>query len=157
MPQSFYLDSGPGLGWPWRFGTHPARLACRQFASMKTSFHLHGGMATGDELALELSSRVDQPTSRLAVWIFGRRVLSVRWQGETFVPMFQFDRADLSIRKVVSDVIDELRTPFDSWELALWFTEPNLWLGGAMPVELVVKDERAVLGAARADRFIALG
>jgi hypothetical protein len=82
--------------------------------------------------------------------------LHVHWQGETFLPMFQFDR-DLSIRSAVSRVIDELIAPFDDWELALWFSQPNLWLGGATPVALVLSDENGVLGAARADRFIALG
>ena len=109
---------------------------------MKACFERHGGMASANELALALHALA---------------VLSVRWHGETFVPLFQFERSDLAIRKVVCDVIEELRTPFDNWELALWFAQPNLWLGGAVPAELVTKDERAVLGAARADRFIALG
>jgi hypothetical protein len=157
VPRCLYADSGPNMGWPWRFGAYSDRLAERQFASMQTRFGRHGGMATGSELALELHGRVDAPTSRIASWISRRSVVSVRWHGETFLPLFQFDRTEMSIRRVVSDVIEELRSPFDSWELALWFIEPNLWLGGATALELLCTNERDVLGAARADRFIALG
>jgi hypothetical protein len=42
-------------------------------------------------------------------------------------------------------------------EIGDWFVEPNVWLGGAAPIELMNRDVEAVLLAARADRFVAAG
>jgi hypothetical protein len=54
-------------------------------------------------------------------------------------------------------VIAELSPIFDGWELASWFAKPNLWIADAKPIDLVDECLGAVLGAARADRFIAAG
>jgi hypothetical protein len=45
----------------------------------------------------------------------------------------------------------------DNWTLAWWFTEPNAWLKGRRPVDMVDGQFSEVLGAARADRFVAVG
>jgi hypothetical protein len=45
----------------------------------------------------------------------------------------------------------------DAWELAQWFSDPNQWLHGARPADLIRSNPFAVIQAARADRFIMAG
>ena len=116
-----------------------------------------GGLASGDELTFLLRRRTSQPISMLARWIVERRVVSFGWRGEYLLPMFQFDRASMSVRRPVSAVLDEFDGTFEDWDLASWFALPNTWLGDEAPVDALPRDPHAVLQAARADRFIARG
>jgi len=131
-------------------------------ADARTSEVLHafgrtGGIVSGDELTVLLRDRTSQPISMLARWIVERRVVSFGWHGEYLVPMFQFDRADMTVLRSVSAVLDEFEGTFDDWDLATWFALPNDWLGEKAPVDVLPRDPHAVLQAARADRFIARG
>ena len=62
-----------------------------------------------------------------------------------------------SLRPPIQRVIAELKGVYDDLELAIWFAQPNSWLAGASPVQVLGNDVPAVLGAARADRFVATG
>ncbi len=65
--------------------------------------------------------------------------------------------AKLSSRPALKLAVAELESFLDSDRVAAWFGEPNLWLGHRRPVELVDECPDCVLGAARADRCLALG
>jgi hypothetical protein len=121
------------------------------------AFRRTGGLVSGDELTFRLRGRTSQPISMLARWIVERRVVSFGWQGEYLLPMFQFDQADMGVRRSVSAVLDEFEDTFDDWELASWFALPNGWLGDDAPVDMLLRDPQAVLQAARANRFVARG
>jgi hypothetical protein len=137
---------------PWRTDATSA-----QHIAMVDAYRRTGGLIGGTELALRLRPHSTQPLSLLARWIVMRRVVSYVWQSEILVPLFQFEPRDMSVRRDVSQVLDELADTFDDWELAAWFAQPNSWLQGAAPVALIGADQPAVLQAARADRFIARG
>ena len=121
------------------------------------AFRRTGGLLSGDELTFLLRGRSSQPISMLARWIVERRVVSFGWHGEYLLPMFQFDRADMTVRRSVSAILDEFEGTFDDWDLATWFAMPNRWLEDEAPVDALLVDPHAVLQAARADRFIARG
>ena len=120
-------------------------------------FSATGGVIGGDELARLLRSATDQPISLLAHWIVSREVLNFSIDSENFLPKFQFDFDRMTVRPGVRAVIDELRAPFDDWELAQWFTRTNNWLDGRSPAEALADNPSDVLQAARADRFVAMG
>ena len=84
-------------------------------------------------------------------------MVSFGWQGGYLVPMFQFDCADMTVRRQVTAILDEFEGTFDDWDLATWFALPNSWLGDEAPVDVLPLDPHATLEAARADRFIARG
>ena len=121
------------------------------------AFQRTGGLASGNEVTFLLRRCTSQPISALARWIVERRVVSFAWQGEYLLPMFQFDRADMTVHRHVSAVLDEFDGTFQDWELATWFALPNAWLGEEAPVDVLPLDPHGVLQAARADRFIARG
>ena len=87
--------------------------------------------------------------------VFLRDIFSFEWQNHFWVPMFQFHNQDLSVKQEVRRVVHELTDVLDNWTLAEWFTEPNAWLKGGRPVDMVDGNFSYVLGAARADRFVA--
>jgi hypothetical protein len=146
----------------WRSRLWTSASFCPIDADPRASEVLHafrrtGGLVNGDELTFLLRGRTSQPISMLARWIVERRVVSFGWHGERLLPMFQFDRADMTVRRPVSAILDEFEGTFDDWDLATWFALPNAWLAHDAPVDALALDPHAVLQAARADRFIARG
>jgi hypothetical protein len=132
-------------------------LAQRQFLAIEQALAQHGGLMTGEDLTLRLRARSEQPLSIVARWIVSRQIISIAWQAQTLIPVFQFSADDLSLRACVSAATAELAPVFDDWELLSWFTQPNCWLQDAAPVAMLDVDALAVSRAARADRFIARG
>jgi len=124
---------------------------------MEAAYRRSGGIARGNDVVLMLRQCSSQPMSRLARWIVARDVVSFKCHGTTWLPLFQFGGATLSVLPAVSAVIQELADVFDDWELAAWFAQANTWLRGRAPVEALLDYPCEVREAARADRFIARG
>jgi hypothetical protein len=71
--------------------------------------------------------------------------------------LFQFALPEMKVRQDVGQVIRELMGAFDDYDLAMWFASPNTWLQNVAPLDAIDVEPSAVLHAARADRFIAMG
>lgn len=127
------------------------------FDDMVDAYKSSGGTARADDLALLLEERQKGDFVSVAKRIVSRDIFSFEWQNHFWVPMFQFHPHDLSIRQEVRRVVHELSAVLDNWTLALWFTEPNAWLKGRRPVDMLERNFSDVLHAARADRFVATG
>jgi hypothetical protein len=132
-------------------------LADTQANQVLDAYRRTGGLASGEELTFLLRRHTSQPISTVARWIVERRVVRLGLRGEHLVPMFQFDRASMRVRRRVSAVLGEFDGTFEDWELASWFALPNTWLGDEAPVDVLPRDPHAVLQAARADRYVARG
>lgn len=128
-----------------------------QFHALRASYRQTGGVARGDDLARLLEDRQRGGHVSLAKVLVAREVFGFRWREEIWVPMFQFELRDLSIKFVHRPVLAELAPVFDNWSLAVWFTQPNAWLCDRSPLDVLESNLSAVLDAARADRFIANG
>jgi hypothetical protein len=124
---------------------------------MRIAFSATGGMLHADALSHLLRKHTDQPISRLARWIVDRRIVSFEADSQRWIPMFQFGAPDLCMLDGVARSILELRDIFDDQELAEWFAMPNTWLTGRAPSRVVRGEADAVVGAARADRFVVSG
>ncbi len=129
----------------------------RQFQALRCAYARTGGLVYGDEMACLLRPHADQPVSVVARWIVARTIVNFEWRSQTFIPLFQFTRADLSLDAASAIAVKELGTVFDDWELALWFAQPNSWLHGRAPADAVAASPSEVVAAARADRFVARG
>jgi hypothetical protein len=101
-----------------------------------------------DQAARHLESRADPLDPGPSVSFF--------WRGVQWWPLFQFD-GNMKVRLEIACVVREFKDIVSDWEIALWFVTPNTWLDGRLPISRVLKDNKAVLQAARADRFIAVG
>lgn len=127
------------------------------FNVMTRAFRQTGGISRADDIARRLSTHSDQPISIVARWIVNREALAFGWKGQTMLPLFQFDPCGMTLRPGVTVILRELSDVFDNWGCALWFAQPNVWLGDRPPVDLMETGLREVLDAARVDRYIARG
>jgi hypothetical protein len=127
------------------------------FDALRCAYLAFGGLARGDDVARLLEDRARGDFVSLARLIASRRIFGLEWQDTFWIPMFQFDLGDLSVRRCMKPVLDELASAFDGWRLAAWFVEPNDWLKECRPIDLIVIDPDEVAQAARADRFVAAG
>lgn len=134
--------------------TTPALSAA---SALPAAFHPIGGVMSGDDLALALRPAFDQPVSRVAQWIARRRVVNFVWRAQFMLPAFQFDAPTMLPRADVGEVIAELVDVYDDQEIAAWFATPNPWLDNQTPASALDRDPKAVVQAARTDRFIANG
>ena len=134
-----------------------AASSAADMASFREFFRATGGIANSAEMVNLLRQHCDQPISVLARWIVAREVVNFACRFETVVPLFQFDMAEGALRPEVRAVIAELADACDDQDLARWFALPSAWLCGERPVAVLRHDPAAVLHAARADRFAALG
>ena len=129
----------------------------RDFLAMHAAYRASGGLARGDDLARLFEDRRCGDFISLAGLITAGEIFSFDWHRSFWVPMFQFELRDLSIKPGPRQVLAELARAFDGWSLAIWFARPNSCLNGHRPVDLLDSDLPAVLDAARTDRFVALG
>ncbi len=127
------------------------------FEAMIDAYKTRGGTARADDLALLLEDKQKGDFVSVAKRIVSRDIFSFEWQNHYWIPMFQFHPHDLSVKQEVRRVVHELSAVLDNWTLAQWFAQPNVWLKGKRPVELVDSHFSDVLGAARADRLVATG
>lgn len=128
----------------------------RGFAAMRAAFRATGGLARADDLARLLDDRRGVFPG-LATLIDSGDGSGFEWRDVLWVPMFQFELRDLSIKQRSRQVLAELPVSYDGWVIAAWFVRPNSWLNERRPVDLLDSNLPALLDAARADRFVALG
>ena len=129
----------------------------RHFRALRAAYQVTGSIASGDDLARLLQDQRRGDFVTLARLIVSGEIFGFEWRDTFWIPMFQFDLRDLSTKHSPCQVLSELGTAFDGWELAVWFVQPNSWLNDRSPVDLLETHLSAVLEAARADRFIVTG
>lgn len=129
----------------------------QDFDAIVGAYKTNGGTARADVLAMLLEEKNKGNFVSVVRRIVSGDIFSFEWQNHFWVPMFQFNLHDLSVKQEVRRVVYELSAVLDNWTLALWFAEPNSWLKGRRPVDLVDSHFSEVLHAARADRFVATG
>ena len=106
------------------------------------------GAYTSEEIA-EQRSRAKNRHALANRWRGEGRVFSVDFRGQRLFPGFQLDLETLAPKPVVAEALAALpRGEMSEWEVALWWTSPNGWLGGARPVDVMDDDEQAVVEAA---------
>jgi len=139
-------------------GTAGVRLPTdRDHAAMRDAYRASGGTVRRDALARVLHDCEGAHDATLGKLLVTHGIFSFEWRAVHWVPMFQFDMRDMSVRPRPQRVAAELAEVFDGWALAMWFSQPNHWLRNRRPVEVLNSSLASVLHAARADRLIASG
>lgn len=126
----------------------------RQFMAMLDSYRCSGGLARAQEVFTIFKSHHGTDAATLARWIVKRSVISFDWQSKVWIPLFQFNRIDMSLQPRIAPILSALNPVFTAWELATWFARPNQWLADSTPADMISVDMNAVLDAAYTDRFI---
>jgi hypothetical protein len=126
-------------------------------ATLLAAFRSTGGVLRGDELAMMLEDLKMGDVASLGRAMASREICSFQWRSAFWIPMFQFDLESLSLKRGPRKILGELTDVFDEWMLTAWFAQPNSWLKGRKPVDLLGSNLQAVFEAARADRYVAVG
>lgn len=135
---------------------HPQQgHADHQFVAMLNVYRDSGGLAREREVVALSRLCCGPDADTIACWVADRELMGFNWQSKTWLPLFQFNRLDMTRRPELRQVFAELTPVYDPWELASWFAQPNPWLDERIPADALDTDPSAVLQAARADRFIA--
>ena len=145
------------LAGPAGGGPDAGHASTREYSLMAETYASRGGLLTGEQALAWMRTRAPAPISALARPIAQRELVSFTWRGQLLVPAFQFDLRDVRPKAGVGRIVAELRDAFDDWDIATWFASRNAWLGGVRPVDAADRNELAVLGAARADRYVRVG
>lgn len=127
------------------------------FVDMLDAYRPTGGLARADDLVGLLRSRHKDGLATVARWIAAGQVVHCQWGGDYWLPMFQFSNPVLQPRPGLARVLAELSPALDAWDVALWFSRPNPWLGDALPSAVFATQAVQVEQAARADRFAFCG
>jgi hypothetical protein len=80
-------------------------------------------------------------------WLEQGRVFLVPAADGERLPGFQFDGRGVP-RPVIADVLRWFADRLPTWELALWFTGSNDWVGGKRPVDVLDSAPELVVQAA---------
>lgn len=134
------------------FGVQPSSEG---FRALRQACSATGGIARGDDLGRLLADCRRGDFVSLARLIARRDIFAFEWQGSLWVPMFQFDLHDLSIRLAPQRITAQLHAVRDGWTLATWFAQPSGWLQGRRPLDLLDSQPDLVVRAARVDSFVA--
>lgn len=121
----------------------------RSFVAMLAAFRATGGTARGDDLARLLVEHQCGDFVSLARCLAAGKLFCFQWRGCTWIPMFQFELADLSIKSSPHRVRDELPARFSGWAQAAWFARKHDSLDGHRPVDMFGSDFSRVIDAAR--------
>jgi len=127
------------------------------FAALLAAYRATGGTARGDDVARLLEDHGTGDFIGLARLIAGGDVFGFEWRNTLWIPMFQFELRDLSVKPAAQQVLQALGTGFEGWTCAAWFARPNSWLNQRAPVDLLATHLAEVVEAAQTDRFIAVG
>jgi len=122
----------PALAMPTEAGAVLSQRNARRRAELLTEF----GALTGEQIAEE-RSKANNRHALAARWRKDGRIFGVSYRGKIVYPAFQFDD-DGRVRPAVADVLAALpRDRMTAWEVALWWTAGNGWLGGRRPVDVL--------------------
>ena len=130
------------------------RQADTEFVQMLNGFRSSGGLARLSEVVSLSERRGGLDFASLSRSLAHREIICFEWQSEGWLPLFQFDPLDMTIRSQIKPVVAELSCIYGPWDLAFWFSQPNPWLACRTPADSLLSDLPTVLQAARADRFV---
>lgn len=125
----------------------------RQFMGLLKAYRRSGGLLRAQDAAARCKPRGGTDVPTLAGWMVHRQVICFEWLSRIWLPVFQFNRADMSRQSGLDEVLSELVEMYDNWQIARWFSQPNARLADVRPADLLVADAADVIMAARFERF----
>jgi hypothetical protein len=121
----------------------------RGFIALLEAFRATGGTAPGEIVGRLLEEHQAGTAVSLAKRIYTGQVFGFEWRASLWIPMFQFDADDLSLKGGAQQVRAALPALWSGWAVASWFAAPNALLGGHLPANRLDPDLDSVLRAAR--------
>lgn len=121
----------------------------RRNAQARRAFLAEFGTLTSREVADLAGSSATNRAALANRWKSEGRIFAVETGGQTLFPAFQFSDDDGQPRPVVSKVLAHLQPRLSGWQIALWFSGRNGWLGAKRPVDVLTSNPIGAVEAAR--------
>ena len=121
----------------------------RGFIALLEAFRATGGTVPGEIVGRLLEEHEVGNAISLAKLIYTGQVFGFEWRASLWIPMFQFDADDLSLKAGAQRVRAELPSLWSGWTLASWFAGPNARLDGRSPADMLDLHLDAVMRTAR--------
>jgi hypothetical protein len=102
---------------------------------------------TADEIAEQSTSKATNKSAIASRWQSEGKIFSVRFEGRNLFPRFQFK--DGSPIPVVAKVIQLMPEHMSGWDFAFFFYNPNSYIGGRRPFEMIRSNPGRVLSLAK--------
>ena len=122
------------------------------FVAMLLAYRPSGGMVNGEELGQLLVNYQQSSAVGLADLLTSHQIFGFAWRNIFWIPMFQFELRNLTIRPESRLILVDLAKSFDEWGTATWFVQPNSCLDDQKPIDLFDSDFSSVLEAARSEK-----
>jgi hypothetical protein len=122
----------------------------RGFIALLEAFRATGGTAPGEIVGRLLEEHQIGTAVSLAKLIYTGQAFGFEWRDSLWIPMFQFDANDLSLKASAQSVRAGLPSLWSGWQVASWFAAPNARLDGHIPADRLDSDLEAVVHAAQA-------
>ena len=145
-------DAVAQVGQPTESSSFNPHLG-QHFMGLIKAYRRSGGLLRAQDAAARCKPRGGTDVPTLAGWMVHRQVVCIEWLSRIWLPVFQFNRADMSRQSGLDEVMSELVEVYDNWQMARWFSQPNPRLGHARPADRLALAAADVLRAARAERF----
>jgi len=134
-------------------GSTDPRPSSAGFVFLLLAYRASGGMLNGEDLGQILTAYPQPDDASMAELIATRTLFFFTWRGVVWVPMFQFELRDLTIRAECRPIFSELEKSFDDWGAASWLVQPNFCLDERRPIDLLESNFHAVLDAAASAKY----
>jgi hypothetical protein len=141
-PEDLIAVEAPATSADYR--THEAR----RWAEARAAFLAEYESVTAPELARLTGSQSINPSARAHSWVKANRIFSVNdGTGERY-PLFQLREGQPLPQ--FAEILPLLKRKLTNWQIALWFTSPNAWVGGwRRPIDALIGSPDVVIEAAR--------
>jgi hypothetical protein len=144
-----------GLGSPAaRAGLPHADVPDALFIELLNAYRSRGGLARASEVTARVVSRRPVGIAWIEQCFAHRLLVSVIWHSMVWLPLFQFERSDMTLRDEVFRTCGELRDVMDDCEMAAWFVHPQCGLNHCSPLDMLDSRPELVVEAARREHFL---
>lgn len=154
--QRDWRSLGPSIGQSEAERDEEEQQRNLRFVNLLNGFRESGGLARSNEVASLFQRRSEQHISVLGGWLIKRQAIAFEWHSKLWMPLFQFNPSDMTLRTGLAGILAELVVVCNDWEVANWFARPNPWLSDGLPADALAVAAPQVLWAARAERSAAL-
>jgi hypothetical protein len=153
--QRDWSSLGPTLGQSAADRDDEEQQRNMRFVDLLNAFRDSGGLARANEVAAQFQRRSGQGIPVLGGWLIRRQAIGFEWHSKLWMPLFQFNPSDMTLRAGLADILAELVVVYNDWDVANWFAKPNPWLSEGLPADVLAVAAPQVLWAARAERSAA--
>jgi hypothetical protein len=120
----------------------------RESRTWREQFIERYGARSAPQVADEAGNTAKNRSAIASRWTDEKKIFGVRFQNRTLYPRFQFK--DGEPIPAIAEILKEMPPSFTGWDLAFFFTSPNTYLDGKLPVELLKSKPERVVSLAHA-------